>query len=484
MTRTTRVWNLIFSGLFILLFIAPAQAQLCTGSLGDPVVNINFGTAASPGLGFTAPPGYTFDNTSCPNDGYYTFTSFSSDCFGGNWHTVRTDHTGGGAFMLVNASYQPADFFVSSVSGLCPNTNYQFSAWVMNINKNFTSILPNLTFRIESPSGTVLATYNSGDIQAHYIPTWEESGFYFSTSAGLTDVVLRITNNAPGGIGNDICLDDITFRPCGPSLISSIIGNSGPVDVCEKDQIDYHFTGSISPGFNNPVYQWQVSTDSGAHWTDIPGANTNTFTRVPGSAGAFWYRLASAESGNSGISSCRIASNVLKLNVHTPPLVNAGPDRTVMKGNQITLQATATGEDPLTYNWSPPDFLSGTTELQPVFTPGNATGYQFTASTAGGCFSSDSMYVTVVAGVFVPTAFSPNGDGVNDHWKIPYLDPFRNASVSVFDRWGNVVYKIKGAVVDWDGTMKGSPQPVGTYVYLIQFPDKTPEMKGTFQLIR
>jgi len=92
--------------------------------------------------------------------------------------------------------------------------------------------------------------------------------------------------------------------------------------------------------------------------------------------------------------------------------------------------------------------------------------------------------VKVVAGIFVPTAFTPNNDGRNDYWRIPYLDPLQGATVSVFNRYGQLVYQAAGTAVSWDGTFKGIPQNTGTYVYLIQFKDGTPDMKGTFTLVR
>ena len=60
--------------------------------------------------------------------------------------------------MLVNASYTPGDFFVTTVSGLCPNTDYEFAAWIMNV-LNRSGIKPNVTFSIEAPNGTVLQQF-------------------------------------------------------------------------------------------------------------------------------------------------------------------------------------------------------------------------------------------------------------------------------------------------------------------------------------
>ena len=109
------------------------QAQLCTGSLGDPAVNITFGNGSGDNTGYSPTNAYTFTNSTCPQDGFYTIATQTSNCFGNTWHTIPTDHTGGGAFMLVNASFEPGDFFVSTVSDLCPNTTYEFASWIMNV---------------------------------------------------------------------------------------------------------------------------------------------------------------------------------------------------------------------------------------------------------------------------------------------------------------------------------------------------------------
>lgn len=470
---------------FVLYFLPfSAAAQLCTGSLGDPVVNITFGNGNG-GENFTA-PGYTYTSNSCPNDGFYNIVTATSGCFGGSWHSVPGDHTGGGAFMLVNASNNPGDFFVSTVTGLCPNTTYEFSAWVMNVlNRSGGGIMPNITFRVETTAGTVLGSYNSGDIPQTPTPVWTQYGFYFTTNAGNTDVVIRMTNNAPGGIGNDLALDDITFRPCGPSLNSFITGNNGSdnIDVCVNDQQPYDFDAALSPGFISPVLQWQLSTDSGKVWTDIPGENSLRFHRLPGPAGTYWYRLTVAESGGIGIANCRIGSNVLKLFIHAKPLVNAGPDRIVIKGNEIKLNAIVTGESPV-FLWSPPDFLNSSTVMTPVAKPLFDITYHLSAISSFGCTNEDFVTLKVVAGIFVPTAFTPNNDGKNDNWRIPYLDPSLGADVKVFNRYGQVVYHVTGSMVNWDGTVNGVPQPAGAYVYLINFKEKMPDMKGVVTLIR
>src|SRR5258705_1286506 len=98
---------------FGLGFTFSINAQLCTGSLGDPVVNVTFGSGGA-NSGYTATNAYIYTNSSCPDDGYYTITNSTSNCFGNTWHTVSSDHTGNGAFMLVNATFTPGDFLVTT----------------------------------------------------------------------------------------------------------------------------------------------------------------------------------------------------------------------------------------------------------------------------------------------------------------------------------------------------------------------------------
>jgi gliding motility-associated-like protein len=471
--------------LFILLigFTTDLQAQLCTGSLGDPVVNITFGDGNTNTGGYVPTSGYSFTSSSCPDDGYYTITSSTSNCFGGAWHTVNGDHTGNGAFLLVNASYTPGDFLVTTVTDLCPNTKYEFAAWMINVLK-FVGIKPNITFTIETPTGTVLQRYATGDIPETF-PTalWKQYGFFFTTPVNNPVIVLRMTNNAPGGNGNDIGIDDITFRPCGPIIRSNIQGSSDTVDICEGNSNRYTIQSNVSAGYISPAYQWQISKDSGKTWIDIAGATTLNYLRQPSTVGRYWYRLAVTEQTAVNILSCRIASNNVIINVHAKPLVTAGADRIMFLGDSIKLDGQVTGENP-NYYWDPPDFLNDKTLLDASATPTSDKTYTLLAETPFGCKNQDVMSFKVVADVFVPTAFTPNGDNKNDHWRIPFLDPILGANVNVYNRFGQLVYTVDSGIVDWDGTSNGVAQSPGVYVYQIRFKKNRKDLKGTFVLIK
>ena len=467
---------------FVLGFTFSIKAQLCSGSLGDPVVNVTFGTGGI-NSGYTATNAYIYTGSSCPNDGYYTITMSTSNCFGNTWHTVSSDHTGNGAFMLVNATYTPGDFLVTAVNDLCPNTTYEFAAWLMNVVSRFGAIKPNITFSIETTGGTVLQQFSTGDIPETSSPVWKQYGFYFTTPASNNGIILRMTNNAPGGNGNDIALDDITFRPCGPVITSAIQGYSDTVNICEGNTNLYTLTSTVSSAYISPVYQWQVSTDFGNTWKDIPGANSITYLRSPTVAAICWYRLAVNEQSSAGIPGCRIASNYVVINVHTKPVVDAGADRIIFNGENVNLQGTVTGEAPVFY-WDPPGNLSNIHILDPLASPASDKKYTLYATSSFGCKNEDGVIIKVVAGIFVPTAFTPNNDGKNDKWRIPFLDPMLGATVRVYNRYGQLVYQTEGKTVEWDGTFEGKLQMTGTFVYYISFKKGRKDMKGTFILIR
>src|SRR5262245_24880595 len=177
----------------ILFLFQTANAQLCKGSLGDPIVNITFGAGANPGQPLAAATTtYQYVANDCPSDGFYTVRNSTTGCFYNEWHTLSADHTGNpnGYFMLVNATYQPGAFYLETVRGLCSNTTFEFAAWICNVHKptacSGNGIEPNLTFSIEKTDGTVLSTYNTGNIPKMANPTWQQVGFFFTTPVGVS----------------------------------------------------------------------------------------------------------------------------------------------------------------------------------------------------------------------------------------------------------------------------------------------------------
>ena len=80
---------------------------------------------------------------------------------------------------------------------------------------------------------------------------------------------------------------------------------------------------------------------------------------------------------------------------------------------------------------------------------------------------SDEVFVKVYKQIVIPNAFSPNKDGRHDTWKIQAIETYPNPEVTVFNRYGQTVFRSKGYATPWDGTYNGTHLPVGTYYYII-----------------
>lgn len=316
--------------------LCEATNVLCTGSLGDPVVNITFGAGANPGNplpvvqpGASTTLSYVSVNgnpaTPTPQDGQYTITNNTP--FNGPWFSGMPDHTPNdvNGYLAFYNSQETAglEFYRQTVNNLCGSTTYEFAAWIANcLNPAFLDgVDPNITFRIEKTDGTLIAAYNTGPISETSVFTWKQFGFLFTLPAGESSVVLKMINNSVGGTaqpGNDLAIDDITFRPCGPNANASFSGSLqlDSLRVCAGDPVTLF--GSLSAGYATPAYRWQVSNDQGQNWSDIPASAVFQYNFVAPSVGAvthILYRMIAGEGSNVDETLCRVRSNIIVLSV-------------------------------------------------------------------------------------------------------------------------------------------------------------------------
>ena len=253
MNRTTILMVLI-SG-FSFLEIA---AQTCTGNLGENIFEDGEFGAGRPNISLdfqNIAPGYNFTTDVPPNDGSFTITNnttFWGSFAAENWIDI-TDNSPDpdGYMMVVNASFEPSLFYDQTIEGLCENTLYEFSADLINLIEPRLNdhIAPNVTFQIDGVN-----RFNSGDIPQD--ASWHTESFTFTTLPGQTTLQLSLKNNAPGGIGNDVALDNILFRACGPEAlilpreIEQICEDGNPVDLIATINGDQ---------YPDPAVQWQIS---------------------------------------------------------------------------------------------------------------------------------------------------------------------------------------------------------------------------------
>lgn len=388
-----------FFFLFILvLSSSTTHAQLCTGTPGAPVMLETFGTG--PYIGPQLPPGITNYPyvAGWPIDGWYTISTDSdpNDAQGANWHNGR-DHTGdlNGEMMVVNAHYVKGEFFRKAVSGLCPNTTYTFSAWLANVNTPAVVtgacagqyVYPKILFNIENPNGTIAATLSTGDILTTPTLTWKQYGVTLTTGAAQTALNLVMINDGPGGCGNDIVIDDISFSICGP--VAKIVANPPKAAYCIGENLVLN--GTVNGNFNNPEYQWQYSNDNSVTWNNIPGEQAINLTLSPLTlAKKGSYRLLAAAAGNIGSLTCGVVSDTLVINVVPPPVFTIN-NPTACAGTPATLTATLDPSSAATgYTWN-----NGGSGPSITVSPGATAPYTATGTDVNGCKSMATGTVTI-----------------------------------------------------------------------------------------
>jgi gliding motility-associated-like protein len=141
------------------------------------------------------------------------------------------------------------------------------------------------------------------------------------------------------------------------------------------------------------------------------------------------------------------------------------------------------------FSWTPSAGLDDPFDQNPRASITDDETYIVTATTAEGCEASDTVNIKVFKGsaVYVPTGFTPNGDGRNDFLRGLYIGIKKVDYFRVYNRWGQLIFSTNTLIDGWDGTIKGVKQATGTYVWMLRAEDlagKIYEMKGTSTLIR
>lgn len=230
------------------------------------------------------------------------------------------------------------------------------------------------------------------------------------------------------------------------------------------------------PGGNTHSYSWAG-----------PNGYTSTVQNpfIPSStlldAGIYTVTVTNLVTGCSGSDTA-----VIRVGDKTMSLVNVTPNQTIELGMSVRLNA----DNGVTYRWEPNDGSIDNPGINnPVATPTITTTYRVYATDTNGCVDMDSVVITVDnrTGIFVASAFTPNGDGLNDIFRVNGKGEFTVVEMAVFNRWGENVFRSTSGNKGWDGTFNGQPAEIGTYNYIIilHTPYKDNEtLKGTVTLIR
>ncbi len=188
-----------------------------------------------------------------------------------------------------------------------------------------------------------------------------------------------------------------------------------------------------------------------------------------------------------------ILTDTFRINVLPLITLNAGHDTAIIANQPLQLIATSTSQEALSYSWSPTIGLNNSSIYNPIATLNasiDSIKYKVTATNAIGCFAESFITVKIYKSnpeIFIPSAFTPNKDGLNDILKPITVGLSKLNFFRIYNRYGQLLFSTSQIGDGWDGTFNGTQQPSGAYVYVAQgidFKGNNIFKKGTVVLIR
>lgn len=374
-----------------------------------------------------------------------------------------------------------------SVQYLNPDTSSITWLWKVDQDLYNTRVLPPLIkTQPQQFEAIVIATNSSG---------CKDSSFKTITVHGAP--------NVKAGNDTTICLgDDMIFQPTGattytwsPSTFLSCSNCTNPKASISQD-IEYKLSGVSVYGCINydSIRIWvkkpfKINVNNGDtlclgdqyplkatgaelyEWKPANGLSNN---RIPNPISkpdsTITYTVIGSDSLN-----CFQDSGSIRIVVYQYPIVAIGNDTIIRTGSSLRFNPFLS-PDVTSLKWTPPYALSCTNCRNPIASPVKSTNYTLEVKNIAGCTSLSTIKVTVICdqgNLFIPNAFTPNGDRLNERFYIKGQGINEIRSFRIFNRWGMLLFEKGGVKINdpfygWDGTFKGTPQPEGIYTYSVE----------------
>ena len=306
---------------------------------------------------------------------------------------------------------------------------------------------------------------NTGAIDITVTPAGGDYSYLWSNGSTSEDVV-----NLAGGVSYTVTVTD-RVTGCRSAQTFTIQNVNLSAQVQTKNTCDGMNEGSITltPSGGSGTYSYNWSPNVG---------NTNN----PQGLGNGNYNVTITDQA----SGCSIVQSINIEELPAPSVTASASDEDIINGQSTNLSATATGgTSPYTYSWSPSGAITQNTTVSPTVT----TTYTVKVTDVNGCMATDIIEIRVEDKEFIkmPTAFTPNGnvDVNTSYGPVTNLPSERIRTFKIFNRWGQVIFDDPQS--KWNGTFQSADQPIGTYVYMLEYLDSSGEkqlLKGHFNLIR
>lgn len=349
-----------------------------------------------------------------------------------------SDHTSGSGNMLISdASLTPNTSIWCETVTVTPNVNYLLTTWVASL---------------ASASPAVFAFYINNQlidkpIVASTNPCeWKEfSGVWNSAAATSAQICIFDTNTVQ--LGNDFIMDDISFKEVCFTEDSVVVVvnpavsvNLGPDKImCEGD--------SVLLNTNLPI-NYKFNWSNGA-------TNNQTYVTDTGKYSVLVNNLGCTATDSITLSS--VGNPISTLEKDTNLCFAFVPAYTLHGGSALS------------YNWS-------TGEKTPNIVIDQEGLYQITLSNGVHCTTVDSVHIKNycdVTYIYVPNTFTPNGDGLNDVFKIAGENIYV-LKMYIFNRWGEEIFETNDPKKGWDGNQKNGPAPTDVYVVMYEYEGLSP----------
>ena len=234
-----------------------------------------------------------------------------------------------------------------------------------------------------------------------------------------------------------------------------IVNGLQPFDtICGNEKIQLFVSGAEN-------YIWSPANELN---------NSNIANPIASPTASTIYKVTGFDSSN-----CFRDSAFINLLVFKIPTVDAGEDKVTSIGKPITIMPQFSA-DVTQWTWEPATYLNCSNCPSPVATPEFNTTYKLTVKNEGGCRASDDITVKLTcdkSNLFIPTAFTPNNDGINDFFYPISSGVFKIQSLRIFNRNGELIFqngsfKPNDKTKGWDGKYKGQVADTGNYIYTIE----------------
>ncbi|OQP62644.1 hypothetical protein A3860_26905 [Niastella vici] len=266
------------------------------------------------------------------------------------------------------------------------------------------------------------------------------------TMPGPATYIVTVTSIESGCVDKDT-MNITVFQPIDVTV-------SPDQTICEGQTVNLQAQGSAVQYSWSPGYGLSRSNIA----NPVAAPTTTTTYRVVGFDGH----------------QCFTDTGFVKVNVNPKPRVDVGPDVVQATGTTYTLAPKTQNGPIVSWKWTPANDLSCDTCSAPVASVKKSITYRATVTNQNGCVGTDSMSIKTFClntQVFIPNAFTPDGDGLNDVLMVRGKGIALVRSFRIFSRWGELVFEKTNfppndPAFGWDGKVRGVTGPAEVYVYM------------------